>query len=119
MTEYSESYIGRLRSIVGPQLLLVPGARIVIENETGKVLLQKRSDFQMWGLPGGNAEEGEGLEVVIAREVAEETGLQVRNLRPFGFGCDRKSRLLRSQTAIVASSSYSTFSLSRTWGLQE
>ena len=68
--------------------MLVPGARIVIENPSGQILLHKRSDLGVWGLPGGNAEEGEGLEAVVIREVEEETGLSVFQVRPFGFGCD-------------------------------
>jgi ADP-ribose pyrophosphatase YjhB (NUDIX family) len=88
MTNFSESYLGRLRSQVGSRLLLVPGARVVIENANGEILLQKRTDFGVWGLPGGNAEEGESLELVAVREVLEETGLIVSNLQPFGFGND-------------------------------
>ena len=60
----------------------------MIENPAGQILLQKRSDFGVWGLPGGNAEEGEDLETVVIREVEEETGLVVSKVRPFGFGCD-------------------------------
>lgn len=88
MPDFADSYIGRLRKLVGPRLLLVPGARIIIENASKEILLQKRSDFDFWGLPGGNAEEGEGLDVAIVRETAEETGLEVLDIRPFGFGCD-------------------------------
>jgi ADP-ribose pyrophosphatase YjhB (NUDIX family) len=88
MPDFDNSYVGQLRKLVGSRLLLVPGARIVIENTSREILLQKRSDFGLWGLPGGNAEEGEGLEMTITRETAEETGLEVLDLRPFGFGCD-------------------------------
>lgn len=88
MTDFAETYVGRLRSVVGPRLLLVPGARIVIENPSRRILLQRRSDFGVWGLPGGNAEEGEDLETVVIREVMEETGVTVSHVRPFGFGCD-------------------------------
>jgi ADP-ribose pyrophosphatase YjhB (NUDIX family) len=88
MAGFSESYLGRLRALIGNRLLLVPGARVVIENGRGEILLQKRSDFEVWGLPGGNAEEGENLESVATREVLEETGLIVSKLQPFGFGCD-------------------------------
>lgn len=62
MTDYADSYIGKLRRLLGDRLLLVPGARIVIENAAGEILLQRRSDFGLWELPGGNAEEGESLE---------------------------------------------------------
>jgi len=86
--QFSDSYIGRLRALVGDRLLLLPGARLVIDDGSGRVLLQRRSDFGVWGLPGGIAEEGETLESVVAREALEETGLVVLDVKPFGFGCD-------------------------------
>jgi ADP-ribose pyrophosphatase YjhB (NUDIX family) len=86
MSGFADSYLGQLRSLVGPRLLLVPGARIVIENAAGEILLQHRSDLDLWGLPGGNAEPGEDLTSVVTREVLEETGLSVRDAKPFGFG---------------------------------
>lgn len=85
---FADSYLGQLRELIGNRLVLMPGARIVIERDDGRILLQKRTDFGLWGLPGGNAEEGEGLEALVAREVAEETGLIVSGIEPFGFGCD-------------------------------
>lgn len=85
---FADSYLGRLRQLVGNRLVLVPGARIVIERDDGRVLLHKRTDFNIWGLPGGNAEEGENIETIIAREVAEETGLTVRDAKPFAFASD-------------------------------
>jgi 8-oxo-dGTP pyrophosphatase MutT (NUDIX family) len=88
MVGFSESYIGQLRGMVGNRMLLVPGARVILKNPHGEILLQQRSDFGVWGLPGGNAEVGENLETVAMREVLEETGLIISNLQPFGFGCD-------------------------------
>ena len=67
MPDFASSYVGQLRKLVGTRLLLVPGARIVVERPSGEILLQKRTDFDLWGLPGGNAEEGEGLETAIIR----------------------------------------------------
>jgi len=63
----------------------MPGARIVIQDDAGRILLQHRSDFDLWGLPGGNAEDGEGLETIIVREVEEEVGIFIKAPRPFGF----------------------------------
>jgi ADP-ribose pyrophosphatase YjhB (NUDIX family) len=82
---FAESHLGEIRQLVGSRLLLVPGARIVIQDANGRVLLQKRSDFGVWGLPGGNAEPGEDLMSVIYREVFEETGLVITDAKPFGF----------------------------------
>ncbi|QFU16030.1 NUDIX domain-containing protein [Microvirga thermotolerans] len=84
---FHESYLGRLRGVVGDRLLLMPGSRIVIEGEGGRVLLQRRSDFGVWGIPGGVPEEGEGIVDAIVRETREETGLTVLDPRPFGYAC--------------------------------
>ncbi|MBL4785601.1 MAG: NUDIX domain-containing protein [Cohaesibacteraceae bacterium] len=95
MHDFEASHLGKIRLLVGPQLLLVPGARIVIENANGKILLQKRADLNIWGLPGGNAEPGEDLSGVIEREVFEETGLAITNALPFGFGCNPDLETIR------------------------
>ncbi len=86
MSDFASSYVGQLRKLVGKRLLLIPGTRIIIVDHKGRILLQKRSDFGVWGLPGGNAEEGEDLASVIVREVEEETGLRIHDAKPFGFG---------------------------------
>lgn len=83
---FDESYIGQLRSLVGSRCLLVPGARMIVSRADDFILLQHRSDFGVWGLPGGNAEQGEELTEVAIRETFEETGLRVENPIPFGFG---------------------------------
>lgn len=86
MSDFASSYIGQLRKIVGNRLLLMPGARIVIQDDQQRILLQKRSDFKVWGLPGGMAEPGEDILSIIKREVEEETGLRILDAKPFGFG---------------------------------
>ena len=88
MLGFEDSHLGKIRQLVGSQLLLVPGARIVIEDSDGNILLQKRRDLGIWGLPGGNAEPGEDLASVVKREVFEETGLTIADAKPFGFGCN-------------------------------
>ena len=88
LNSFAESYLGQLRAQVGSRLLLVPGARIVIEDGLGRILLQLRSDFRVWGLPAGSAEPGESLEQAIIREVREETGLELSRVQPYGFAND-------------------------------
>lgn len=88
MTDFASSYLGRLRQSVGPRLLLVPGMRIVVERPDGAVLLQLRSDYRLWGLPGGVPDEGEGADEAVIRETLEETGIRVLDPVPFGFASD-------------------------------
>jgi len=88
MAGFTDTYLGRLRKAVGNRRILMPGARIVVENPEGKFLLQERSDFGVWGLPGGNAEEGEDIASIIVREVKEETGLSIESPAAYGFASD-------------------------------
>lgn len=53
------------------------GAAIIIRNEDGQILLQKRADRNQWGLPGGCQELGEDLRVTAVREAYEETGIKL------------------------------------------
>ncbi|MDB5589744.1 NUDIX domain-containing protein [Enterovirga sp.] len=88
MSDFASSYLGRLRSLVGSRLLLVPGMRVVVEDPRGAILLQLRTDFRLWGLPGGVPDEGESAEAAAIRETEEETGIRIRELEPFGFASD-------------------------------
>ena len=50
-----------------------------------KVLVGKRIRSHgsgSWQFPGGHLEFGEGVEACAKREVYEETGLQIQNIRP-------------------------------------
>lgn len=57
--------------------ILVTGGAIIRDNQ-GRILLQRRSDYGNWGLPGGGMEAGESIEETMIREVLEETGLEVQ-----------------------------------------
>jgi ADP-ribose pyrophosphatase YjhB (NUDIX family) len=56
---------------------LIPSASAIVTNERGQILLHRRSDNQLWALPGGTMEIGESIGQTVMREVEEETGLQV------------------------------------------
>ncbi len=73
-------YYKYLRQYVGHKPIILPGSVVIIFNEQNEVLLQKRHDGY-WGLPGGLMDLGESFEEVAKREVYEETGLVVENLK--------------------------------------
>lgn len=54
-----------------------PGAAVIIRNKNGEILLQKRTDKNKWGLPGGCQDLGEDLRVTAVRETLEETGIKL------------------------------------------
>ncbi|MGE5704293.1 MAG: NUDIX hydrolase [Clostridia bacterium] len=83
--EFEHSYLGKLRKQVGSQKLIAPGAMALLVNEKEEVLLQKRRDFDLWGLPGGLMELEESVEETLIRELHEETMLTPVEYRPVGL----------------------------------
>lgn len=81
----NKSYISSIRSKVGHDLVQIPGARAVLLNNNGQILLQERTDFKIWGLPAGSANVGESISDCAKREILEETGISVEILTPFGY----------------------------------
>ena len=67
---------------------IVPAASAVVVNDDGQLLLQRRTDNDYWSLPGGAMEVGESIAQTIAREVREETGLEVETTRLVGIYSD-------------------------------
>jgi len=67
---------------------LVPGASAIVADNEGRILLQRRSDNGCWALPGGAMEVGECIAEAIAREVQEETGIDVAPERIVGVYTD-------------------------------
>src|SRR5207253_8103307 len=56
---------------------LVVAVSAVITDENGYILLQRRTDNDLWGLPGGGMDLGESIGQAVVRETKEETGLDV------------------------------------------
>jgi ADP-ribose pyrophosphatase YjhB (NUDIX family) len=64
---------------------LVPAASAIVTDDDGKILLIRRSDNDLWSIPGGAMEIGESISETAVREVREETGLEVEPLYVAGI----------------------------------
>lgn len=65
-----------------------PTVDIIIRVDDKIVLIERKNDPKGWALPGGFVDYGESLEQAAVREAAEETGLELTNLRQFGAYSD-------------------------------
>lgn len=57
----------------------------------GKIIIGQRGDSHgsgTWSVPGGHLEQGESFEDCAKREVFEETGLKIKNVRPLAVTND-------------------------------
>ena len=77
-------YIMEMRKLVGHRPLLSVGASVIVKDERGRVLLQKRHDNGCWSYAGGAVELDERVEDAARRELFEETGLVAGALEFFG-----------------------------------
>lgn len=63
------------------------GQKAIIVNEENKILVLERSDKtggpNVWSLPGGALEDKEDPVEGIKREIKEETGLEISEIKPF------------------------------------
>ncbi|MBY0216357.1 MULTISPECIES: NUDIX hydrolase [Paenibacillus] len=74
-------YIMELRKLVGSRPLIMAGSCVLVFNEEGHLLLQRRTDSLDWGTLGGSLEPGESLEEAAARELYEEAGLRAETYK--------------------------------------
>ncbi|KHF38207.1 NUDIX domain-containing protein [Halalkalibacter okhensis] len=72
---------------------LKAGVAVIILNEENHVLLQKRSDVGLWGIPSGHIEIGETVSEAALREVKEETNLDIRIKKLIGVYSDPSSQV--------------------------
>ncbi|MCR5031916.1 MAG: GNAT family N-acetyltransferase [Lachnospiraceae bacterium] len=76
-------YIREMRKYVGHAPILTCACGVIIENDKGEILLQKRRDNGCWAIIGGSMEMGESCEEATRRETFEESGLTLGKLELF------------------------------------
>lgn len=86
-------YIKSIREHIGHDLVMTVGCGVLIEDEEGRVLLQKRSDTGEWCIPGGGMEPIETFKETAIREVREEVGIEINDLKLFGIYSGEKREI--------------------------
>lgn len=56
---------------------IVQIATVIVEAPGGEILLQRRDD-DLWALPGGTVQLGEGIEETALSDVREQTGFEIQ-----------------------------------------
>jgi 8-oxo-dGTP pyrophosphatase MutT (NUDIX family) len=94
---FEGSSLWRVRQEVGHELVLWPGATVLVEDGEGRVLLGLRRDNGAWAMPGGGAEEGGSFARTALDELREEVGLEAdaADLIPFACVSEAADHLIR------------------------
>lgn len=85
IAKYRGNYIAEMRKVVGHAPLWTIGCGVIIENDKGEILLQKRRDNGLWAIIGGSMEIGEQFIETVKREAFEEAGIEIKELTLFGI----------------------------------
>ncbi|EGE45243.1 NUDIX domain-containing protein [Streptomyces sp. SID4928] len=67
---------------------IVPSVVAVAVNDAGQVLMIRKTDNDLWALPGGGVDIGESVADAAVRETKEETGIDVEVTRVVGLYTD-------------------------------
>jgi 8-oxo-dGTP pyrophosphatase MutT (NUDIX family) len=84
---FEGSSLWRVRQKVGHDLLLWPGATVLVEDARGRILLGLRRDNGEWAMPGGGAEEGGSFATTALDELREEVKLEADAGDLIAFAC--------------------------------
>lgn len=79
---------------------------MIVYRDDGKILLvRSRFSRQEWALPGGGVKHNESYEQAAVREILEEIGLKIHNLRYLGKANSHESYAKFSVRVFVAHAS--------------
>jgi len=70
------------------------GVGVFVRDNAGNILLEKRRDCGLWGLPGGRIDPGESISEAAIREVKEETGFDICITRFIGVYSEPLDRIV-------------------------
>lgn len=87
-------YIPYIRSKIGHDRCLSVGLTTLIEDEKGRILLEKRTDNGKYCLPGGSIDLDETVTEGARREVYEETGILLDELHLFYIRSGSKNQMV-------------------------
>lgn len=87
-------YMKNIRKYVGHQPVFMAAAGALVINEKNQLLLEKRKDNGYWAYPGGTMELGETFEECAMREVLEETGLILKDMKFFCVASGEKRHVV-------------------------
>lgn len=74
---------------------VAPGVAAVLFDDAARVLLVRRADIGRWSLPMGHVEPGESVTAAVRREVREETGLAMQDVRLAAVYSDPETQVFR------------------------
>ena len=87
-----QTMFGRTR--ISARAVLKTGVGVLVRDEAGRILLERRSDCGLWGLLGGSVHPGETITQTVQREVEEESGLLVKISFLVGVYSDPEDRIV-------------------------
>ena len=82
------------RREAGADTVVRVGVGVIVKDGENRILLEKRSDCGLWGLPGGRIEPGESVIEAAEREVEEETGFKVKIQKLMGVYSEPENRIV-------------------------
>ncbi len=89
------------QTVADASTLVRVGVGVIVQDQQGHILLEKRSDCGLWGLPGGRIEPGESIMGAALREVKEETGLTVSITQLLGVYSGPAERIITYPDNVV------------------